>query len=89
MDKVICIQEGVNVYHPDRAHTLRGEIYHILDVKPHTEFGEKVSQYNLAAGDWYQFVELPYWHWSGLFEKLEYDEQLEDEYNDKIQNSRS
>jgi hypothetical protein len=88
MDKVICIQEGVNVYHPDRAHISRGEIYHVLDVKPHTYFEEAVTL-NAKPGDWYKLVELPFYHWSGLFEKLEYDEQLENEYNDKIQNCRS
>ena len=88
MDKVICIQDGVNNYLPG-PHIVCGDIYHILDVKPHTEFGEKVTKYNMAPGDWYQFVELPFYHWSGLFEKLEYDEQLENEYNDKIQNCRS
>jgi len=88
MDKVICIQEGVNVYHPERPHIKRGEIYHILDIRPHTYFPE-AAKYNAKAGDWYQFVELPFYHWSGLFKKLEYDEQLEDEYNDKIQNCRS
>jgi hypothetical protein len=89
MDKVICIQDGTNNHFSGRPHISRGEIYHVLDVFPHTEFGEEATQHNVASGDWYEFVEIPYCHWSGLFKKLEYDEQLEDEYNDKIQNSRS
>ena len=81
MDKVICIQDGTNVYHPERPHIKRGEIYHVLDVFPHTSF-EEAAKYNVAPGDWYEFVEIPYCHWSGLFKKLEYDEQLEDKYNE-------
>jgi hypothetical protein len=88
MDKVICIQDGTNNHFPDRPHIRRGEIYHVLDVVPHTSFKE-AAKYNVAPGDWYEFVEIPYCHWSGLFKKLEYDEQLENEYNDKIQNCRS
>jgi hypothetical protein len=77
MDKVICIQEGVNIYHPDRPHIKCGEIYHVLDVVPHTELFE-ASKCNARPGDWYELVEIPYCHWSGLFKKLEYDEQLEE-----------
>ena len=43
---------------------------------------EEAGKFDAASGDWYQFVEIPYCHWSGLFKKLEYDEQLEDEYNE-------
>ena len=78
MDKVICIQDGVNIHHPERPHIRRGEIYHVLDVFPHTEFGKEATQHNVASGDWYEFVEIPYCHWSGLFKKIEYDEQLEE-----------
>ena len=77
MDKVICIQDGVNKHFPDRPHISRGEIYHILDVLPHSEL-EEASKLDAASGDWYQFVEIPYYHWSGLFRKLKYDEQLEE-----------
>ena len=81
MDKVIFIQDGTNIHFTERPHIKRGDIYHILDVLPHTAFSE-AKTYNAAQGDWYQFVELPFYHWSGLFKKLEYDEQLEDEYNE-------
>ena len=89
MDKVICIQDGINTMFSDRPHIKRGEIYHVLDVFPHTELSEAESKCNAKPGDWYELIEIPYCHWSGLFKKLEYDEQLEDEYNDKIQNCRS
>ena len=77
MDKVICIQDGTNIHFTDRPHVSRGEIYHVLDVVQHTEFKE-AAQHNIAPGDWYQLVEIPYCHWSELFKKLEYDEQLEE-----------
>ena len=77
MDKVICIKDGENIFYPNRPHISLGEIYHILDVIPHTELRE-AAEHKAAPGDWYQFVEIPYYHWSGLFRKLEYDEQLEE-----------
>ena len=77
MDKVICIQDGFNNYHPDRAHISRGEIFHVIDVRPHTSF-EEAATCNAAPGDWYQLAEVPFYHWSGLFKKLEYDETLEE-----------
>ena len=82
MDKVICIQDGTNIHFPERPHIKRGDIYHILDVLPHTAFSEAKTKCNAKPGDWYELVEIPYCHWSGLFKKLEYDEQLEDEYNE-------
>ena len=78
MDKVICIQDGLSKL-IDRPHVKRGEIYHIIDTIPHTELDQDEARIaNAAPGIWYQFVELPFYHWSGLFEKLEYDEQLEE-----------
>jgi len=61
----------------DRAHISRGEIFHVIDVRPHTSF-EEAGACNAAPGDWYELAEVPFYHWSGLFKKLEYDEQLEE-----------
>ena len=75
MDKVICIQDGTNIFFSGRPHIRKGEVYHVLDVIPHTELKNAVK-HKAAAGDWYQLVELPYFHWSGLFAKVDYDDEL-------------
>jgi hypothetical protein len=57
--------------------TTEGDSIECIGVVPHTSFKE-AAKYNVAPGDWYEFVEIPYCHWSGLFMKIEYDEQLEE-----------
>jgi len=73
----MCIKDGLSKL-KDRPEVKEGEIYHVIDEIPHTQLNQdEVRVTNAAEGTWYYLAEIPFYHWSGLFEELQYEETLE------------